>query len=93
MFAGVGGWSGVECAVCALREECAHGSLARCDPGTLCPYTKVPHLNDLESNTVLCDIAFGVPDAVISDRVAWSNAYWGGSAPQVWARAAGGAAR
>lgn len=52
-----------------------------CDPGSDCPFTTMPHLNSLEANEVLCQIAFNITPAQIDTNVAATNEFYGGLTP------------
>lgn len=57
------------------------GFYQTCDPGTKCPFTQTPWLNNVSSYYSLCDMAFEITAAEVEEKVQNSNLQYGGDHP------------
>ncbi|MEO2169498.1 MAG: S28 family serine protease [bacterium] len=62
-----------------LYQTCAEfGFYQTCDPDTECPFTKVPHINNVNVSVAQCETLFGMDAAQVQANVDATNAFFGG---------------
>lgn len=49
-----------------------------CDPDSHCPFTSKPHLNTVESYTLLCKLVYDIEPETVAELVNQTNAVYGG---------------